>query len=104
MFLIFFLIFLLVQPKEPTSPYIDQSQRLENDIVFRDPMVSSYKGFFPRIRNKFSNRYAVSASQALTEFKKDNLRRQIDYEKMKQKIAMQERNVVDGSFRNCCVS
>jgi hypothetical protein len=63
-------------------------------------MVPSYKGFFPKVRDKFGNRYAASASEALVEFKKEHLMRQVDYEKMLDKIAQQNHKRVDERFKN----
>lgn len=65
------------------------------DSVYKHPMVPGYKGFIPRTRGRFGNRFSVAATEGITEFERNFLKKRREERKLKVRGALPLRETVE---------
>lgn len=79
--------------ERPTLTEIDLVKKREEriDPVYRHPMVPGYEGFVPRTRERVGHRYSIAATEGISEFERNYLKKRCEERKMKTRGALQLR-------------
>uniref|UniRef100_A0A336LKC9 CSON009746 protein n=1 Tax=Culicoides sonorensis TaxID=179676 RepID=A0A336LKC9_CULSO len=77
--------------ERPTLTELDLIKKREKriDSIYRHPMMPGYDGFVPKIRGKFGQRFSVSATEGISEFERNYLKKRCEETRLKIKGAIQ---------------
>lgn len=77
--------------ERPTLTELDLVKKREEriDSVYKHPLVPGYECFVPRVRGRFGHRFSVTATEGISEFERNYLKKRCEERKLKTRGALE---------------